>query len=191
MQSRKTSLETTPVMKIFYWILLWFEMGNLLAPVCRFQRDRSTIVDDSIALVKNLHHRIIQLQERKVVMTELACRARLAESPQQTTSTLFFYPQLKENLLPLRWLDSSSVSTEDLNKFHEFFGKCVTRLHLHSDDSVPFKFSVEMLCRPQPCLQSQIFLCLESLSLEVKQCTITTVRDFVMCVILAQVCNCC
>jgi hypothetical protein len=149
-------------------------------------------VEDSIAYVKNLHHRMKQLQERKVIMTELAGRARLAQSPQQTASTLFLYPQLNENLLPRMRLDSSSASTkEDLNKFHEFFGNCVTKLHLHLDNSLPHKFSIEMLCRPQPCLQSQIFLCFESLFLEIKQCTITTVRNFVMCVILAQVCNCC
>jgi hypothetical protein len=155
-------------------------------PVFRLQRDRSTIVDDSIEYVKNLHHRIKSLQERKVELNNQSAaattsndrRGRKAEVLQRPCHGSPFQEKGAVSRRP-------HMSEDELNSIHALLRSCLEKMEVHAD--LPNQVVIEMVCKPQPRLQSNILLCLESFNLDVMQCSITKIAHRLICVITAKV----
>ncbi|KAG0562011.1 hypothetical protein KC19_9G110300 [Ceratodon purpureus] len=148
------------------------------------KRDRSTIVDDSIEYVKNLHHRIKSLQERKVELNNQSAagatsndrRGRKAEVLQQPSHG----SPIKKGVATRR----PRISEAELSAIHDVLRSCLEKMEVHAD--LPHQVVIEMVCKPQPRLQSNILLCLENLDLDVMQCSITKIAHRLICVITAK-----
>jgi hypothetical protein len=167
------------------------------------QRDRSTIVDDSIEYVKNLHHRIKVLQQRKLEMKQSATPALSPRTIQHTPTqrgriTTVAAEAVAEagaaaaQKLSRRDEDCKTqikvgATKEDLNEIHALLRSCLEKIDIHVD--LPHQVLIELVCRPQRHFQSLIFQCLESLRLDVSQCSITKAAHRVVCVVSAQVQN--
>ena len=79
------------------------------------------------------------------------------------------------------------ATKEDLNEIHALLRSCLEKIDIHVD--LPHQVLIELVCRPQRHFQSLIFQCLESLRLDVSQCSITKAAHRVVCVVSAQVQN--
>lgn len=166
-----------------------FAVLESLLPI-GIKRDRSTIVDDSIEYVKNLHHRIKSLQERKV---ELNKSAAAATSNQQTACErgrvelrhgVSSPSQVKMEKAALAVSQNPRLSEEELKGIHDVLRSCVEKMEVHAD--LPHQVVIEMVCKPQPRLQSNILLCMENLNLDVMQCSINKIAHRLICVITAK-----
>lgn len=145
------------------------------------QRDRSTIVDDSIEYVKNLHHRIKSLQERKVELEQSKTATRKGPIVAYGASS----PKEPEAATPTLLSRRARLSDEQINGIHDVLRTCLEKMEVHAD--LPHQVVIEMVCKPQPRLQSNILLCMESLKLDVMQCSITKIAHRLICVITAKV----
>lgn len=148
-------------------------------------------MDDSIEYVKNLHHRIKSLQERKV---ELNKSAAAATSNQQTACErgrvelrhgVSSPSQVKMEKAALAVSQNPRLSEEELKGIHDVLRSCVEKMEVHAD--LPHQVVIEMVCKPQPRLQSNILLCMENLNLDVMQCSINKIAHRLICVITAKV----
>lgn len=81
----------------------------------------------------------------------------------------------------------AGATKEDLIEIHARLRSCLVKIDVHVD--LPHQVLIELVCRPQRHFQSLIFQCLESLRLDVSQCSITKAAHRVVCVISAQVHN--
>jgi hypothetical protein len=150
------------------------------------KRDRATIVDDSIEFVKNLHHRIKSLQARKVELHQAstqktaACRRGPMEVLQPRCGSSPVKESTKGPVLSRR----PRVSEEELKGIHDLLRSCLEKLEVHAD--LPHQVVIEMVCKLQPRLQSNVLLCMENLNLEVMQCSITKIAHRLIYVIIAK-----
>lgn len=167
------------------------------------QRDRSTIVDDSIEYVKNLHHRVKVLQQRKLEMKQSATAALSPRTIQQTPTqrgritTVAVEAAAEAGAAAAQKLSRRDEDCntqikvgppkEDLNEIYALLRSCLEKIDIHVD--LPHQVLIELVCRPQHHFQSLIFQCLESLRLDVSQCSITKAAQRVVCVVSAQVQN--
>lgn len=77
------------------------------------------------------------------------------------------------------------VSPEEMSKIRAMLRSSLESMQVHTD--MPNQVVINMVCRPQPRLQSNILQCLESLSLDVIQCSITKISHRLICIITAKV----
>lgn len=149
------------------------------------KRDRSTIVDDSIEYVKNLHHRIKSLQERKVELNNQSAAATTSNDRRDRKAEVLQRPchgsPFQEKGAVSR---RPRMSEDELNSVHALLRSCLEKMEVHAD--LPNQVVIEMVCKPQPRLQSNILLCLESFNLDVMQCSITKIAHRLICVITAK-----
>ncbi|CAM6019519.1 unnamed protein product [Sphagnum balticum] len=127
------------------------------------KRDRSAIVSDSAEYVKNLHHRINVLRQRRMELMNVD-----SKKFSNTTSVSRSFPTEEE-------LSESNIELKS----------CVEKLEVFLD--LPHKLVIHMMCRPQPKFQSNMLQGMESLQLEVLQCNISRVAfGHVICIISAK-----
>ena len=151
-----------------------------------WQRDRSTIVDDSIEYVKNLHHRIKSLQERRAELNSQSAAAATSNDLLGRKGEIWQQPSHgspAKNKTPLA--RRPRMSEDEINGIHSLLRSCLEKMEVHGD--LPNQVVIEMVCKPQPRLQSNILMCLENLNLDVLQCSITKIAHRLICVIAAKV----
>lgn len=157
------------------------------------KRDRSTIVDDSIEYVKNLHHRIKSLQKRKEALAQASANP-LAKGNTANGTACWKWPKaevlqqqqpaLASPEKPKVKPPKSPVSPEEMSRIRAALRTSLESIQVHTD--MPNQIVINMVCRPQPRLQSNVLVCLESLDLDVMQCSITKVSQRLICVITAR-----
>lgn len=76
------------------------------------------------------------------------------------------------------------VSEVELKGIHDVLRSCLEKMEVHAD--LPHQVVIEMICKQQPRLQSNILLCMESLNLDVMQCSITKIAHRLIYVIVAK-----
>lgn len=140
-------------------------------------------MDDSIEYVKNLHHRIKSLQERKVEMNQ--SKAATRKGPIVAHGAASSPKEPEAAATPTALSRRARLSEEQMSGIHDVLRSCLERMEVHAD--LPHQVVIEMVCKPQPRLQSNILLCMESLKLDVLQCSITKIAHRLICVITAKV----
>lgn len=153
------------------------------------KRDRSTIVEDSIAHLKNLHHRIEELQGRRSDLQRATTvkldRKRARVHPEGAAEVLQPYEggPSKSRETPAA-AQIPSISQDEMRNIHDLLGNCLEKMEVHADR--PRQVVIEMVCKPRPRLQSVILQCLEALKLDVMHCSITKVAQRLIVVIIAK-----
>ncbi|CAK9861032.1 unnamed protein product [Sphagnum jensenii] len=191
------------------------------------KRDRSTIVDESIQYVKNLHHQISVLRQRRsdlkrTVESSSSCLTIGERTAGSTTTAIFstpiqgnnpcsidtttttpaeempvskgqgqsgndtavaasMMPMLvkEDSYIPVKQQSNSNVAATRKNS-----RSCADKLDVFMD--LPEQVVIEMVCQPHPHIQSQILQAVESLGLDVCQCSLNKVVLRVVYVIVAK-----
>lgn len=145
-------------------------------------------MDDSIEYVKNLHHRIKSLQERKAELNHQPAAATTSNDQRGRKALGETIMPQPSHGSPTKRASASRrprISHEELSAIHVLLRSCLEKMEVHAD--LPHQVVIEMVCKPQPRLQSNILLCLENLNLDVMQCSITKIAHRLICVITAKV----
>ncbi|XP_024393784.1 uncharacterized protein [Physcomitrium patens] len=149
------------------------------------KRDRSAIVDDSIQYVNNLHHRIKELQNRKVELNQSATCLQKVVASRRRKSFGGLQPTSPDNVNEKKAaVQRLPISPQELSRIHTLLRSSLEKMEVHAD--LPNQVVIEMVFHPQPRLQSNILQCLESLNLDVMQCSITKIAHRLICVVTAQ-----
>ncbi len=192
------------------------------------QRDRSTIVDESIQYVKNLHHQISVLRQRRsdlkrTVESSSSCWTTGERTAGSTTTAIVSTPiqgnnpcsidttttTLAEEMpvskgqgqsgddtavaasrMPMLVKEDSHIPKKQQSNSHVAATRknsrsCADKLDVFMD--LPEQVVIEMVCQPHPHIQSQILQAVESLGLDVCQCSLNKVVLRVVYVIVAKV----
>ncbi|CAK9870204.1 unnamed protein product [Sphagnum jensenii] len=163
------------------------------------KRDRSAIVSDSAEYVKNLHHRINVLRQRRMELMNVAASSPPVVQQQYSSNKLLqdqsYDPQAAaaaacHQVDSKKFSNTTSVSRsfpteEELSESNIELKSCVEKLEVFVD--LPHKLVIHMMCRPQPKFQSNMLQGMESLQLEVLQSNISRVAfGHVICIISAK-----
>ncbi|XP_024384336.1 uncharacterized protein [Physcomitrium patens] len=157
------------------------------------KRDRSTIVDHSVAYVKSLHECIKNLQEKRLeILKSNACSlsgVQIKGTPKQkkqkqNNSVAYNYvssPDLRKEVLNVAFLKSCAAREESES---DTLGeeRCIEKIEVHMD--WPHQIVIEITCRPHPHIQSQIMKEMERLEMDVSSCSITKFHNHLVCVII-------
>jgi hypothetical protein len=191
------------------------------------KRDRSTIVDESIQYVKNLHHQISVLRQRRsdlkrTVESSSSCLTTDERTAGSTTTAIFSTPIQGNNpcsidtttttpaeempvskgqgqsgddtavaasMMPMLVKEDSHIPEKQQSNSHVAATRknsrsCADKLDVFMD--LPEQVVIEMVCQPRPHIQSQILQAVESLGLDVCQCSLNKVVLRVVYVIVAK-----
>lgn len=150
------------------------------------KRDRATIVDDSIEFVKNLHHRIKSLQARKAELGQASTQKTAAcrRGPMEVLQPRYGSSPMKESTKAPMLSRRPRVSEAELKRILDLLRNSLEKMEVHAD--LPHQVVIEMICKLQPRLQSNVLLCMENLNLEVMQCSITKIAHRLIYVIIAK-----
>lgn len=176
----------------------WRHINLLIADdqFLRIKRDRSTIVDHSVAYVKSLHECIKNLQEKRLeILKSNACSlsgVQIKGTPKQkkqkqNNSVAYNYvssPDLRKEVLNVAFLKSCAAREESES---DTLGeeRCIEKIEVHMD--WPHQIVIEITCRPHPHIQSQIMKEMERLEMDVSSCSITKFHNHLVCVIILKV----
>lgn len=165
-----------------------FAILESLLPI-GLKRDRSTIVDDSIVHVKNLHHRIQILQQRRLQLQQaVAVKSvgNIANGCRRVALKVLQPYPVSPSKLQERPVATprSTLPQEELSKIHSLLRNCLEKIEVHAD--LPHQVVIELVCRHQPRLQSNILQYLEHMNLDITHCCITKVAHRLVCVITAK-----
>ncbi|CAM6035586.1 unnamed protein product [Sphagnum compactum] len=191
------------------------------------KRDRSTIVDESIQYVKNLHHQISVLRQRRsdlkrTVESSFSCVTTGERTAGSTTTAIFSTPIQGNNpcsidtttttpaeempvskgqgqsgddtavaasMMPMLVKEDPHIPEKQQSNSHiaatrKNSRSCADKLDVFMD--LPEQVVIEMVCQPRPHIQSQILQAVESLGLDVCQCSLNKVVLRVVYVIVAK-----
>jgi len=191
------------------------------------KRDRSTIVDESIQYVKNLHHEISVLRQRRsdlkrTVESSSSCLTTGERTAGSTTTAIFSTPIQGNNpcsidtttttpaeempvskgqgqsgddtavaasMMPMLVKEDSYIpekqqSNSNVAATRKNSRSCADKVDVFMD--LPEQVVIEMVCQPRPHIQSQILQAVESLGLDVCQCSLNKVVLRVVYVIVAK-----
>ena len=144
------------------------------------QRDRSTIVEDSIQYVKILHHRVEELNEKRSKMKSNA-------NPTTAKATAPGLNSDKNHVVGPATITAKNpalAASPSESRRHVLSGR-IEKIEVHMD--LPHQIVIEMTCRPHRHIQSQIMAALERLGLEVSRCSISKLHNRLICIIVVKV----
>lgn len=175
-------------------------LESLLPPSSK--RDRSTIVEDSMKLVKSLQHRKEEaLKKRAKLKQAMACATqspgvKLSRIIQKIGSLAVMSPLVECNGPPSSRVGSSSkqplleegdgdgdmkASIESsAQAVPKFLSDCVHRFYVHSELSTG-DIVIEMICEQIPHFHSGLMASMESLGLDVLRCSVTQAVNKLIC----------
>lgn len=140
--------------------------------------------------VKNLHHRIQILQQRRLQLQQaVAVKSvgKIANGCRRVALKVLQPYPVSPSKLQERPVATprSTLPQEELSKIHSLLRNCLEKIEVHAD--LPHQVVIELVCRHQPRLQSNILQYLEHMNLDITHCCITKVAHRLVCVITAKV----
>jgi hypothetical protein len=152
------------------------------------QRDRSTIVEDSMKLVKSLQHRKEEALKRRAELRLAALSPDMKLNRiMQKIGSLAMIPMHEDTLgtrqesLSLSSLDRSATAPQDdRGSIPQALSDCVNRFYVQSELSTG-DVVIEMICEQIPHFHSILLKSMETLGLEVIRCSITKTINKLIC----------
>lgn len=155
------------------------------------KRDRATIVEDSIQYLKNLHHRLKDLEQKRSEMkssctTDTAMKQINAPGPAPFHVTVAKEISSRPGLNKVVSVDNNIVSSpSESNDMIALANTSIEKVEVHVD--LPQEIVIEMTCRSHGHIQSQILQTLERLRMDVLRCSISKLHGRIMCVVVVKV----
>ncbi|KAG0558118.1 hypothetical protein KC19_10G005900 [Ceratodon purpureus] len=152
------------------------------------KRDRATIVEDSIQYLKNLHHRLKDLEQKRSEIKS-SCTPETAIGHINAPGPALFHVAKKSSrpgIDKVVSVDNNIVSSpSEPNDMAALANTSIEKVEVHLD--LPHEIVIEMTCRSHGKIQSQILIALERLRMDLLRCSISNLHGRIMCVVVVKV----